>query len=73
MHETPQHLLLQGRENQAEKSLKFFRGLSKNAEITQVVQDEILELKNSPTLSNQTYNITWNDFSEMVQKLLQKV
>ncbi|GAB0090525.1 hypothetical protein DMENIID0001_052610 [Sergentomyia squamirostris] len=62
--ETPQYLLLKRRESKAEKSLKRFRGAKRDADgkMPEKFEQEFEALKNSPTLSNQSSSVTWEDF-----------
>ncbi|XP_059621872.1 facilitated trehalose transporter Tret1-like [Phlebotomus argentipes] len=62
--ETPQYLLLKRRESKAEKSLKRFRGAKRdaNGKMPEKFETEFEALKNSPTLSNQSSSVGWDDF-----------
>ncbi|XP_055694584.1 solute carrier family 2, facilitated glucose transporter member 8-like isoform X2 [Lutzomyia longipalpis] len=61
VHESPQFLLLRGKEEEARDSLKFFRGVKKHQELPVQVQEEFEELKNSPTLRIQEEKISLED------------
>ncbi|GAB0090685.1 hypothetical protein DMENIID0001_054360 [Sergentomyia squamirostris] len=63
VHDSPEYLLLRGREKTAEKALKFFRGIAEDDLLPPEVQEEFDILKNSPTLKNQTEKLTINDFT----------
>ncbi|KAJ6641824.1 Facilitated trehalose transporter Tret1 [Pseudolycoriella hygida] len=68
--ETPQYLLLKQRDDIAEKSLRFLRGVSRDLKVPMpvAVQDEFNALKSSPTLSNQSLSISLADFRPLATR-----
>ncbi|GAB0098155.1 hypothetical protein DMENIID0001_138620 [Sergentomyia squamirostris] len=60
--DTPQYLLLRDRHEDAERSLKFYRGISKDNEMSPSVVEEFSELKKSPSLNNQNVPLSIEDF-----------
>lgn len=61
--ETPQYLLLKNRIADAEASLKFYRGASKNSS-DQLILIEFNSLRSSPSLNNKDDRLQLSDFSK---------
>ncbi|XP_055704595.1 facilitated trehalose transporter Tret1-like [Phlebotomus papatasi] len=60
--DTPQYFLLRNREEAAQNSLKFYRGVHRKEQMTQKVAEEFAELKASPSLTNQKISLSRDDF-----------
>ncbi|GAB0090030.1 hypothetical protein DMENIID0001_046800 [Sergentomyia squamirostris] len=61
--DSPQFLLLRNRPAEAERSLKFYRGLPRSSASTEDIKLEFEELKNSPSLTHQKMSLKLSDFS----------
>uniref|UniRef100_A0A6B2EG58 Putative sugar transporter n=1 Tax=Phlebotomus kandelakii TaxID=1109342 RepID=A0A6B2EG58_9DIPT len=59
--DSPQFLLLKNRPEDAEKSLKFYRGVAKTSS-SENIKLEFDELKKSPSLTNQKMSLSLRDF-----------
>ncbi|GAB0086952.1 hypothetical protein DMENIID0001_011830 [Sergentomyia squamirostris] len=61
--DTPQYFLLRDRHEDAERSLKYYRGVSKAEMMPLNVDGEFSELKTSPSLTNQNVPLSFEDFN----------
>lgn len=68
--DTPQYFLLRNREEAAQNSLKFYRGVHRKEQMPQKVAEEFAELKASPSLRNQKISLSREDFSKALEKFL---
>ncbi|GAB0091272.1 TRET1 [Sergentomyia squamirostris] len=60
--ETPQYLLMKNKVDDAENSLKFFRGLKGNAEVTVAFKEEFSRLQNFCNKSSDAKSLSLDDF-----------
>lgn len=60
--DTPQFLLLQNRVEEAEISLRFYRGVSRESTSDEGFKLEFEELKKSPSLTKQEMKLNFRDF-----------